>query len=135
LDGVVGEKLSTVVYDGLQCLARTSESLRSSELTVEVVGTANVMTGNDGDEGSSSVRASGLYTSKCIGGDSSGRPISVAPGLDTSVDTSGVGTPELNIGIRHRLASCHVDDVEVEMSYSTLLTSEDVLADKFATDP
>jgi hypothetical protein len=109
--------------------------VRASGLTVEVVGTANIVSGNDSDEGSSSVLASGLYTSKCIGSDGGSRPVTVASGLDTSVDASGVATPELNIGISHRLASCHVDDVDVEVSNGTLLASEDVLSDKLATDP
>jgi hypothetical protein len=102
---------------------------------MKVVGATNIMTGNDGDKGSSSVRASWLYATKRIGSDSSGRTVTIASGLDTSVDTSGVASPELDISIRHRLASCHVNDVDVEMSDGTLLASEDVLADKLATNP
>jgi hypothetical protein len=70
-----------------------------------MVGTTDVMTRNDGDEGSSAILGSRLQTTERVGLDSSGSTVTVALGLYTSVDPSGVATPELNICVGHRFAA------------------------------
>jgi hypothetical protein len=111
------------------------ERVGLGKLTVEMIGATNIVARDDSDEGRRSVRASRLYTTKRIGLDCGGRTITITPSLHTSVDTSRVAAPKFNISICHRLASCHVDYVDVEVGNSTLLASEDVLTDQLATDP
>jgi hypothetical protein len=74
-------------------------------LTVEMVGAADVVAGNDGDESSSSVSAGGLETTERVALQGSVRSVSIALGLDTSVYTGGVAAPELDVGICHGLAA------------------------------
>jgi hypothetical protein len=70
-----------------------------------MVGATNVMTRNDGDEGSSAILGSRLQTTERVGLDSSARTVTIALGLHTSVDTSGVAAPELNICVCDRFAA------------------------------
>lgn len=42
--------------------------------------------------------------------------------------------PEIQVDIRHRLASVGVDHLDVQVKWHTGLTIDDVLADKFAGD-
>jgi hypothetical protein len=93
---------------------------------VEVVGAADVVAWDDGDEGSGAVGRGGLHATESVGLDSGGRAVAVTPGLYTSVDTGGVGAPELDIGVGHGLAAGNVDHIEIEMGDSTLLASENV---------
>lgn len=104
-------------------------------LTVEMVGTTDVVSWDDSDEGRSSVGGRGLYATKSVGLDCGGRAIAVTPCLYTGVDTGGVGSPELDIGICHRLATRNVDHVDVKMGDGTLLASEDVRPNELARYP
>jgi hypothetical protein len=61
-DGVVGEELSTVVNDGCTGLALGQRLVEEVELTVEMVGTTDIVAGDDGDEGGGAVRTGGLET-------------------------------------------------------------------------
>jgi hypothetical protein len=72
---------------------------------VEMVGTANVVAGDDTDECSCAVLACWLQTTERIGLDGGGGTVTVAFGLNASVDTSGVAAPKLDIGVDYRLAS------------------------------
>jgi hypothetical protein len=58
-----------------------------------MVGATDVVTRNDADEGSCTVRACWLQTTKRIGLDSGGAAITVSFSLYTSIDTSGVAAP------------------------------------------
>jgi hypothetical protein len=100
-----------------------------------MVGTADVVTRDDGDEFGSSICAGGLYTTKCICRDGGCGAVTVASGLHTCVDAGGIGAPELNIGICYWLASRCVDHIDVEVGDSTLLTSKNVLSNEFTSDP
>ena len=73
-------------------------------LTVEMVGAADVVPGDDGDEGSSAVGTGRLHTTKCVGVQSGGRAVAVAFSLHTGVDTCGVTSPHLDVGIGDGLA-------------------------------
>jgi hypothetical protein len=95
-------------------------------LTVEMVCAADVVAWDDGDEGGSAVGGGGLYATESVGLDCSGRAVAVAPCLYAGVYTGGVGSPKLNVGIRHRLTTGNVDHVDVEMSDGTLLAGEDI---------
>lgn len=95
-------------------------------LTVEVVCAADVVSWNDGDEGGGAVGGGGLDATQSVGLDGGSRAVAVAPGLYTGVYTSGVGAPELDVGVGHGLAAGYVDHVEIEMGDGTLLASEDV---------
>jgi hypothetical protein len=74
-------------------------------LTMEMVGTADVVAWNDGDESSSSIGAGGLETTERVTLQRSVGPVSVALGLDAGVYTGGVAAPELDISICHGLAA------------------------------
>lgn len=56
-------------------------------LTVEMVGASDVVTWDDRDELSSSVRAGGLDAAQGIGGDCRFRAVAVAPCCNTGVHT------------------------------------------------
>lgn len=100
-----------------------------------MVGAANVVTGDHADECGCSVRAGGLQTSEGICGNGGSRAVTITASLYTSVDTSGVATPELDVGICYRLASRCVDDVDVKMGDGALLASKKVLSDELTGDP
>ena len=87
MDGVVGKELGAVMDDG-----------------VKVVGTADVVARNDGDECRGAVRASGLYTTESVRLDGIGGTIAVTLGLHAGVDPRRVGTPKLNVGVSNWLA-------------------------------
>jgi hypothetical protein len=72
---------------------------------MEMVGTADVVTRDNADEGSSTVLAGWLETTERIGLDGRGGTVTVTFGLDASVDSSGVAAPELDIGVGYRFAS------------------------------
>jgi hypothetical protein len=105
------------------------------ELTMEMVCAAYVVTRDDGREGSGTVLASRLETTKGIGCNGGGRAVTVTLGLHASVDTSRVATPELDISIRDGLAPRRIDHVDVEMGNGSLLASENVRSNKLAGDP
>jgi hypothetical protein len=100
-----------------------------------MVGAANVVSGDDGDEGSGTVGTSGLDSTKRVRLHSGGRAVTVAFGLDTSIDTCGVTSPHLDVSIGDRLASRGVDDVDIQMGDRTLLASQKVLPDEFTSNP
>lgn len=54
---------------------------------MKVIGAAYVVTGNEGDERSSSIGASWLQTAQSIGSDSALGSVTVTSGLNTSVHT------------------------------------------------
>jgi hypothetical protein len=58
-----------------------------------MVGTADVVARDDADEGSCAVLACWLETTERVGIDGGGRTVTVAFGLHTSVDSSGVTAP------------------------------------------
>jgi hypothetical protein len=109
--------------------------LKWLELTVEMVCATYVVTRDHGCEGSCAVLAGRLDTTKCIGRYGGGRAVTVTLGLHASVDTSGVATPHLNIGIGDRFASGRIDHVDVKVSNCSLLACEDVGSNKLAGDP
>lgn len=74
------------------------------KLTVEMVCAANIVSWNQGDEGGGAVGACGLHTPKSIGLDSGGRAVAITSCLNTSVNTSGVTSPHLDVRIGDRLA-------------------------------
>lgn len=86
LDGVVCELLRAVVDDGYVVLARRID-VGKGRRTVEMVGTSDVVTGNHGDEAGSAVGARGLDTAKGIAWERGARAVTVAPCLNTGVDT------------------------------------------------
>jgi hypothetical protein len=102
---------------------------------MEMVCAANVVSWDQGDEGGGTVGASGLHTSQSIGRDGRGRTIAIALCLNAGVDTSGVTPPHLDVSISDRLASRGVDDVDIQMSDSTLLSCQDILADELTSNP
>lgn len=93
---------------------------------MEMVCTTNVVPRNDRNEGRSTVFASGLNTTKCIGGDGSSRAIPIALRLHARIHTGRVAAPELYVGIGNWLATRRIDHVDVEMGDSAFLTSKDV---------
>jgi hypothetical protein len=60
---------------------------------MEMVGTANVVSWDDGDKISSTILASRLNTTKSVGLDGSCRAVTVALGLYAGVNPGGVGAP------------------------------------------
>jgi hypothetical protein len=76
--------------------------VRVRKLTVKMVGTTDVVTRDDADEGSCAVLACWLETTECVGLDGGGRAVTVPFGLDASVDSSGVAAPEFDISVCYR---------------------------------
>lgn len=72
--------------------------------TVEMVRAADVVSWDNGNEGSGTIGAGGLHAAKSIGRNSGSRAVAIALRLNTRVDTSGVTSPHLNVGIGDRLA-------------------------------
>lgn len=104
-------------------------------LTVEMICAANIVPWDQGDEGGGAVSTSGLHTPKSIGRNSSSRAIAITLCLNTGVNTSGVASPHLDVSIGDRLARRGVDDVDIQMSDSTLLSSQDILTDELTGNP
>lgn len=102
---------------------------------MEMICAANIVTRDQGDEGGGAVSTSGLHTPKSIGRDSSSRTVAVTLCLNTGVNTSGVASPHLDVSIGDRLARRGVDDVNIQMSDSTLLSSQDILTDELTSNP
>lgn len=96
---------------------------------------ANIVTRDQSDEGGGAVSTSGLYTPKSIGRDSSSRTIAITLCLNTGINTSGIASPHLDVSIGDRLARRGVDDVDIQMSDSTLLSSQDILTDELTGNP
>jgi hypothetical protein len=133
LDGVVGEEFGAVVNDGWIWLGMSGRNGEVGMLTVEVVGTANIVARNHGDEGSGAVGGGGCKPAKGVAGERGA--VAIAFGLDASVDTGGVAAPELDVGICDGLTAWSVDNIDVEMGDGTLLTAEQVLSNKLASNP
>lgn len=91
-----------------------------------MVGSANVVAWNECDERSSSVGTGWLHTAQGVGGNGTCAAITIAPGLDTGVDTGGVGSPHLDIGVGDGLARGGVDHIDVQVSDRANLAGEDV---------
>ena len=72
--------------------------------TVKMVRAADVVSRDNGDESSGAISAGGLHTAKRISLDSGSRTVAIALRLNTRVDTGGVTSPHLDIGISDRLA-------------------------------
>ena len=102
---------------------------------MEMICAANIVTRDQGDKGGGAVSTSGLHTPKSIGRDSSSRTVAVTLCLNTGVNTSGVASPHLDVSIGDRLARRGVDDVNIQMSDSTLLSSQDILTDELTGNP
>ena len=58
-----------------------------------MVGTANIVSWNDRDKGSSTILTGGLDSTKSIGLDGSSRAVTVALGLYAGVNPGSVGAP------------------------------------------
>lgn len=69
-----------------------------------MVGATNIVSWDDSNEDRSSISASRLDTTKGVCLDSSVGTITIAPGLNTSIDSRRVAAPKLNISIRDGLA-------------------------------
>lgn len=118
---------------------------------MQMVGSANIVSWDEGDERGSSVRARLLQATQGIGCDRGGGAVAVAACLDTGVHAltplvsssyadpgrtyGGVGTPHLNVGISNRFAGRRVDDVDIQVRHSALLAGEEILADELTNDP
>lgn len=102
---------------------------------MKMICAANIVTRDQGDEGGGAVSTSGLHTPKSIGRDSSSRTITITLCLNTGVNTSGIASPHLDVSIGDRLARRGVDNVDIQMSDSTLLSSQDVLTDELTGNP
>jgi hypothetical protein len=135
LDSVVGEQFGAVVDDSWVKLVARTFGLKWLELTVEMVCATYVVTWDHGFEGSCTVLAGRLDTTKCIGRDGGGRAVTVTLGLHASVDTGRIAAPQLYISIGNRLAPRRIDHVDVEMGDRSLLACEDVGSNKLAGDP
>lgn len=96
---------------------------------------ANVVSGDDGNEGSGTVGASGLHTTECVSLDSGGRAVAVTLRLHTGVDTCGVTSPHLDVGISDGLAGRSVNDIDVQVSNGTLLAGQQILTNEFTGNP
>jgi len=102
---------------------------------VQMVGAADVVARDDGDEGGCTVALGGLYAAKRVGLDGCITAVAVALGLDTRVDAGGVATPEFDVSICHGLAAGRVDNVNIEMRDGAQLSGKDVFSDQFTSDP
>jgi hypothetical protein len=116
-----------------------------------MVGAADVVAGDDGDERGGAVRACGLQAAEGVGCDGALAAVAVALGCYTGVYTlvelaigqwnrlsvthSGIASPKLNIGVRHRLAAGRIHDVDIKVSDCSLLARQNVLADQLADNP
>jgi hypothetical protein len=100
-----------------------------------MVGTANIVTGDYRDKGSSAVCACRLDATESVGLDGSCRAVTVALSLYAGVYTSGVGAPKLNVCISDGFAARRIDDVDIEMCDGALLARQEILTNKFASDP
>jgi hypothetical protein len=100
-----------------------------------MVGAADVVARDDGDEGGCAVQAGGLYAAESVRLDGGGRAVAVALGLHAGVDAGGVAAPELDVCVGYGLAAGGVDDVDVEVGDGALFACEDVLSDELASDP
>jgi hypothetical protein len=74
-------------------------------LTVKVVGAADVVAGDHGDESGGAVGGGGCKPAKGVAGERSAGAVAVAFGLDAGVDTGGVAAPELDVGVCDGLAA------------------------------
>jgi hypothetical protein len=86
-------------------LGMSSKDWEVGRLTMEVVGAADVVARNHGDEGSGTVGGGGCKPAKGVAGERGAGAVAVAFGLDASVDTGGVAAPELDVGICDGLAA------------------------------
>lgn len=69
-----------------------------------MVRAADVVSWDNGNEGSSTIGAGGLHAAESIGRNSGSRTVAVALRLNTCVDTSGVTSPHLDVSISNGLA-------------------------------
>jgi hypothetical protein len=119
---------------------------------VEVVGPADVVAWDYSDKRCRPVRLGRLDSAKVIVIDLIRATVAVSFGNNTSIDSldcilvshsqkvglkeyRGVAAPELDVGIRDRLASCHINDINVQVGDYTLLARCDIASNQFATDP
>lgn len=106
-----------------------------AEHTVEMIRPTDVVARYNSNKGSSAVSSRRLHASKSVGLDCRSRTIAVALSLYTSVDASGVTTPKLNVCIRDRFAGRGINEVDIQVGNGTLLTGQDVLSYKLASNP
>lgn len=120
LDGVVGQLGCAVMDDGVQ-----------------MIWTSSIMARNNGLEASSAVGACRLDTAERRVLDllRSSQPCTICFGDHTSVYTSGIASPQLNIYIWDRLACGHVDHVDVKVKIDSLATLTNISPDELTSNP
>lgn len=100
-----------------------------------MVGAADIVAGDDGDECRGAVGACGLQTAECVGLDGAAGAVAVALCLYACVDARGVAAPELDVGVCYWFAAGCVDDVDVEVRDGAQFAREQVLTDELTSDP
>ena len=128
-ENFVPEKLTDVGYgSSLDSVVCKDGNVGVGE-KMGVCSTSIIMTWEDGIKGSDSVRIGSLNTSQ------EGRIVTtigdISSDIDTTVDTSGVTVPDIDVDLGDGLACCDVDVLNLKMERDTDLPFSDVLADSF----
>jgi hypothetical protein len=70
-----------------------------------MVGAANIVSRDDGDERSSAVGSGGLHATECVCLDGGCGAVTVAPSLNTCINACSIAAPKLDISICDGLAA------------------------------